>query len=153
MHDRLTNGRTIRAMAIVDDFARECLALEIGFSFGSRDVFVVGFDFIYEYAHGGTAPINTLGSTSYFYGFSGGCSVNPNTGDLAVAVSSVNGGLAVFKGAQGAPTIYTDPDFATLWSCGYDASGNLFASGFAVSRAKKSSSLQNCLKAALRYKP
>ena len=34
MHDRLTNGRTIRAMNIVDDFTRECLALEIGFSFG-----------------------------------------------------------------------------------------------------------------------
>ncbi|MFY9664893.1 MAG: DDE-type integrase/transposase/recombinase [Candidatus Cybelea sp.] len=38
MHDRLTNGRTIRAMNIVDDFTRECLALEIGFSFGSNDV-------------------------------------------------------------------------------------------------------------------
>jgi putative transposase len=38
IHDRLTHGRTIRAIAVVDDFTRECLALEVGFSFGSHDV-------------------------------------------------------------------------------------------------------------------
>ncbi len=38
MHDRLGNGRSIRTMNIVDDFTRECLALEIGYSFGSADV-------------------------------------------------------------------------------------------------------------------
>ena len=38
MHDCLTSGRTIRAIAVVDDFTRECLALELGFGFGSRDV-------------------------------------------------------------------------------------------------------------------
>lgn len=38
MHDRLANGRTIRTMNIVDDFTRECLALEVAFSFGSADV-------------------------------------------------------------------------------------------------------------------
>ena len=38
VHDRLANGRNIRAIAIVDDFTRECLALEVGFSFGSHDV-------------------------------------------------------------------------------------------------------------------
>lgn len=38
IHDRLTNGRNIRAIALVDDFTRECLALDVGFSFGSHDV-------------------------------------------------------------------------------------------------------------------
>jgi len=38
IHDRLTHGRTIRAIAVVDDFTRECLALDVGFSFGSHDV-------------------------------------------------------------------------------------------------------------------
>jgi putative transposase len=38
MHDRIENGRSIRALAIVDDFARECLALHINYSLGSVDV-------------------------------------------------------------------------------------------------------------------
>ncbi len=38
IHDRLNLGRPIRAMVVIDDFTRECLALEIAFSFGSRDV-------------------------------------------------------------------------------------------------------------------
>ena len=60
MHDRLTNGRTVRAMNIVDDFTRECLALEIGFSFGSHDVircledlaFERGFPEMIRFDHG-----------------------------------------------------------------------------------------------------
>lgn len=38
MHDRLATGRTIRTMNVVDDYTRECLALEVSFSFGSHDV-------------------------------------------------------------------------------------------------------------------
>lgn len=38
MHDRLANGRSIRTMNVVDDFTRECLAIEVAFSFGSYDV-------------------------------------------------------------------------------------------------------------------
>ena len=38
MHDRVGNHRSIRSMNIVDDFTRECLALEISYSFGSADV-------------------------------------------------------------------------------------------------------------------
>lgn len=38
IHDRLNLGRPIRAMVVVDDFTRECLAIEVAFSFGSRDV-------------------------------------------------------------------------------------------------------------------
>jgi transposase InsO family protein len=38
MHDRLATARNVRTMNIVDDFTRECLAIEVGFSFGSHDV-------------------------------------------------------------------------------------------------------------------
>lgn len=38
MHDRLLNGRNFRTMNVVDDFTRECLALEVAFSFGTHDV-------------------------------------------------------------------------------------------------------------------
>jgi putative transposase len=38
MHDRIENGRSIRALAIVDDFTRECLTLHIDHSLGSADV-------------------------------------------------------------------------------------------------------------------
>ena len=38
MHDRVGNHRSIRSMNIVDDFTRECLAVDIAYSFGSADV-------------------------------------------------------------------------------------------------------------------
>ena len=38
IHDRIENGRSIRALAIVDDFTRECLTLHIDHSLGSTDV-------------------------------------------------------------------------------------------------------------------
>ena len=38
VHDRLALGRPIRALVVVDDYTRECLALEIAFSFASADV-------------------------------------------------------------------------------------------------------------------
>jgi putative transposase len=38
MHDRITNGRTFRALTVGDDFTKECLALEIAHSLGSADV-------------------------------------------------------------------------------------------------------------------
>lgn len=48
VHDRLALGRPIRAMVVIDDFTRECLALDIAFSFGSRDVIrtleAIGFE-------------------------------------------------------------------------------------------------------------
>ena len=38
MHDRLATGRTIRTKNVVDDYTRECLAIDVAFSFGSHDV-------------------------------------------------------------------------------------------------------------------
>lgn len=48
VHDRLANGRNVRAIAVVDDFSRECLALEVGFSFGSHDVIRCFEDLAFE---------------------------------------------------------------------------------------------------------
>lgn len=38
VHDRLAVGRPFRVLVVVDDCTRECLALEIAFSFASADV-------------------------------------------------------------------------------------------------------------------
>jgi putative transposase len=38
VHDRLTNGRKIRTLTIVDNFSRECPALEVDTSIGGRRV-------------------------------------------------------------------------------------------------------------------
>lgn len=38
VHDRLANGRTFRALTIVDDFSRECIGIEVDFSFPSARV-------------------------------------------------------------------------------------------------------------------
>ncbi len=104
---------------------------------------------IVEYAHGGTHPIATLTDPGYPMG----CSVDPTTGDLAVAnfaTSSQSGGLAIYKSATGNPTSFTDPSFHTYSFCGYDDQGNLFVDGIGpepsnsfklAELAKRSSSL------------
>jgi hypothetical protein len=89
------------------------------------DVWVTNFSppEIIEYAHGATSPKATLsdaGSEPW------GCSVDPTTGDLAVA-NYDGGDIAIFKDAQGTPTTYSDPDFAGYMFCAYDNAGNLFA--------------------------
>lgn len=38
VHDRLSTGRKFRMLAIVDDFSRECIAVEVDFSFPSARV-------------------------------------------------------------------------------------------------------------------
>jgi hypothetical protein len=82
---------------------------------------------IFEYAHGGTNPIATLNDPGV-YPF--GCSVDPTSGNLAVAgASSPPGGVAIYLNATGSPTIYTDPNFSSTDYCGYDNKGNLFVDG------------------------
>jgi putative transposase len=43
VHDRLSTGRKFRCLTIVDDFTRECIAIEVDFSFPSRRV-ITTFD-------------------------------------------------------------------------------------------------------------
>ena len=84
---------------------------------------------IYEYAHGGTKAIKTLSDSPYV---PNGCSVNPMTGDLAVANSpgtASSGTIAVYAHASGKPTLYTDPAISSFVACAYDNVGNLLTTG------------------------
>jgi len=60
---------------------------------------------IYEYAHGGKTPIETLGDSPYA---PSACSVAPSSGDLAVANSGYPyyepGNLAIYRNGTGNPT-------------------------------------------------
>lgn len=94
------------------------------------DVFIVnlnqnhGNPSIEEFAHGGTTPIESLndsGQEPY------GCSVDTQTGNLAVANES--GGVALYANAKGNPTLLADPDITLALWCGYDNRGNLFLDG------------------------
>jgi hypothetical protein len=83
---------------------------------------------IFEYAHGGSKRIWTLRDS----GYPQDCSVDPSTGNLAVAdygSSGTPGDIAVYQNGRGAPVIYRDPTMISFDNCGYDGSGNLFADG------------------------
>jgi hypothetical protein len=96
------------------------------------DVFITNFgaSSIVEYAHGGTTPIQTIDDTGFL---PLGCSVDPTTGNLGVT-DRVNaqfqqGDVAVFPGAQGTPTRYTNSSMFYYEFCGYDDKGNLYIDG------------------------
>lgn len=86
---------------------------------------------IVEYAHGGTSPIATLPDPN---ALPHGCSVDPKTGDLAVANwTSERGdpGVAIYSKARGEPTLYSDGDsFSSVADVAYDDHGNLFLIGY-----------------------
>jgi hypothetical protein len=90
------------------------------------DVFVpnsIGSDGLYEYAHGGTQPINIFdipGANS--------CSVDPTSGNLAVA-PFFSPNIYVYPDAQGTPTEYTDSNIYWTSDVAYDDSGDLFLNG------------------------
>ena len=73
---------------------------------------------VYEFAHGGTSPINTLQPT----GRPSSCWLDPNTGDLAV--TNYNNFVSIYKDAQGSPTNYPTQTLAVF--CTYDNNGNLY---------------------------
>ncbi len=82
-------------------------------------------DSVYEYAHGGTTPVNVL-VLSPVIPFS--CAISQKTGDLAV--SDIGGeDIAIFHNAQGTPTMYSDPNLFSTYFLGYDPSGNLYVDG------------------------
>jgi hypothetical protein len=86
---------------------------------------------ILEYAHGGTSPLATLTDPGYY---PRGCSIDPTTGNLAVAnivsVSLGEGNIAIYKAAKGKPSAYyADATVYSIYSCGYDNVGNLFIDG------------------------
>jgi hypothetical protein len=95
------------------------------------DIFVPDVDEIVEYAHGGTEPIATINDDGGYYEPIG-CAVDPTTGNLAVTNfkdSSSGGNVAIYAGAQGNPTFYSDSKIPNPIFCGYVNQGNLFISG------------------------
>jgi hypothetical protein len=93
----------------------------------SGDVFITDYAAkqIVEYAHGGSKPIKTLNDapdSPYT------CYVDPATGNLAVANDdgpSNEGNVAIWSGASGSPTTYTDSTLSNFQGCAYDDKGNL----------------------------
>jgi hypothetical protein len=90
---------------------------------------------IVEYAHGATKPIKILSDPGYE---PGACSVDPATGNLAVAniVSDefTQGNLLVYPDATGTPTTYSPPGGAggawfSVNTVGYDDANNAYFAG------------------------
>jgi hypothetical protein len=84
---------------------------------------------VVEYAHGGTSPIATVVPT----GNPSGCSIDPRTGDLAVAnrviPSQTYGDIEVWTSPSSTPTTYLNRSCGALMSPGYDDTGDLFVEG------------------------
>jgi hypothetical protein len=105
------------------------------------DVFVVdaGSAAVYEFAHGGSAPINTLSDPGYA---PSDCSVDPSTGDVAVSNwdngSGAKGNVAVYKAGKKKPeAYYSDAKLSYPIACTYDDRGNLYVDGYNGAGSKK----------------
>ncbi|MGC2408360.1 MAG: hypothetical protein WA431_18295, partial [Candidatus Cybelea sp.] len=99
------------------------------------DIYVAEQDaqLILEYAHGGIKPIKTLTADN---GAPVTCSIDPTTGNLAVAdeigyssVGCCSGFIAIYANASGLPMKYTAPNIYYYDSCVYDDRGNLYTDG------------------------
>ncbi len=98
------------------------------------NVYVVdaGAQVVYEYAPGGTLPINVIDDGGQL---PNGCAVDPSTGNIAVAntgsgLGQKDGNLLVYPpGSFAAPITYTLPAMEVYMFCGYDAAGNLYVDG------------------------
>lgn len=75
---------------------------------------------IVEYAHGGTQRIATLQDPLVPQA----CSVDPSTGNLAVANDSYQATVAIYSHARGQPKLYSG--YGGADSCTYDSSGDVF---------------------------
>ncbi len=85
------------------------------------DVFISTPGVVEEFAHGGTVPV---ASYTVPYPPAVGCSVDPNSGNLAVVGDPF---VEVFSAGSTQPTSYNP--FVEASFCGYDNSGDLFVSG------------------------
>jgi hypothetical protein len=102
---------------------------------------------IYEYAYGATTPSQTLTDPN---GGPVSCSVDPTTGNLAVAdfaPSAPNGTVSVFTQATGSPATITVSSIAHPAFVGYVPGGDLYVDGydssstFAIARAPSGSNV------------
>src|SRR5262249_12342646 len=115
-------GQLIGTLSGFSNPAGECVD-QSGNVFITDAAFGDGAGSVYEYAHGGTAPVAQL---TVPFDYPTGCAVDPITGNLAVSAIA---GLAVFPHASGTPTAYMDSSFQSMNYTGYDAAGNLFVDG------------------------
>jgi len=111
-----------KLVAVLTDFTQpmgECVD-------ANQNVYIAdyGAHQIVEYAHGGSKPIKTIDdSPDSPYA----CSVDPTTGNLAVANNdgaSQPGNIAIWNGS-GQRTTYTDATLFNFEGCAYDDNGNL----------------------------
>ncbi len=102
---------------------------------------------IYEYAYGATTPSQTLTDPN---GGPVSCSVDPTTGNLAVAdfaPSSSNGTVSIYTQATGSPATVTVSNIAHPAFVGYVPGGDLYVDGydssstFAIARAPSGSNV------------
>src|ERR1700729_2040785 len=83
---------------------------------------------VYEYARGGTLPINVIDDSGQY---PNSCAVDPTTGSLAVANDSSHANVLIFPpGSFTVPTAYTATNMVDYEFCGYDSAGNLYVDGY-----------------------
>jgi hypothetical protein len=109
---RMSDGDLARVFVVTDVY---------GFS---------GDNYIYEFAHGASESGATLDDDA---GDPSGCAVDPTTGNSAVTnyvgfgSGSDYGNVAIYKGATGNPSIYSDQSYiSNPHYCAYAESGNLY---------------------------
>jgi hypothetical protein len=87
--------------------------------------------YVYEFGPGDTEPIRTLENP----GYGSACSVDPTTGNLAVANWDASyhglaqGDIAIFAPGSNTPTLYGIKKMPEFFNCAYDGQGNLLADG------------------------
>jgi hypothetical protein len=83
--------------------------------------------YVYEYAHGGESPVETLDVPSYEIPVN--CSSDPTTGNLAVTSYDFRNYaplVEIYIGGSGEPKVYHSVELGANPQPAYDASGNLF---------------------------
>ena len=92
----------------------------------SGNVYIADKNNLFEYAHGGSTPINTF---TVSYGIINSCSIDPGTGDIATTVDQTNNyNVAIFSSPSSPPTTYVIS--FDIQYCGYDNAGDLFVDGY-----------------------
>jgi hypothetical protein len=110
------------------------------------NVWVVAFggSSVSEFAHGGTQAVETL-TTGYQ---PKGCSVDPTTGNLAVAGEER---VDVFVHARGKAHVYQSAVCYPFWAPGYDGAGNLYVEALLYGSAKPLQGYSDPLACELRH--
>ncbi|HEY1429676.1 MAG TPA: hypothetical protein VGF18_08885, partial [Candidatus Tumulicola sp.] len=97
------------------------------------DVWIADFETrrLYEYLHGGTAPVATLDDTP---NFPMSCAVDKRSGDLAVGNTYSDGlgkgSVTLFEHAGGSGTAYYSSSFFDVFGIGYEPSGAVYLAGW-----------------------